>query len=142
MTHRSNSKGFTVIELLVVGVILGTLVFGLGGGCTVSDGTRTGVIQKFSNKGLLVKTWEGEMLLGGLVPRGSSEHRQMVANVWNFTVENPKLIEAVQAAADEGGTVKVSYHQNLLWIPWKGDTCYFVSNITSLSNNASSPNTN
>ena len=62
-----------------------------------SDGVRIGTIQKFSYKGLVAKTWEGEMLLGGLKRKTSTDSNgnsstSMVANIWAFTVEDPALI--------------------------------------------------
>jgi hypothetical protein len=36
-----------------------------------SDGERTGDIYKFSKKGLIWKSWEGEMYLGGMVDNGN-----------------------------------------------------------------------
>ncbi len=76
-----------------------------------SDGDRVGTISKFSRKGLLVKSWEGEMVLGGL--RRNSEG-QAVANVWQFTVHDERLVAAFQKATDAGQTVRVKYSEWLV----------------------------
>lgn len=112
--------------------LLGLAVAVMLAGCgDYSDGTRVGVIQKFSHKGLLSKTWEGEMLLGGLKERTSSSSdseghvsvsSSMVANVWAFTVEDPALIFKVEHAMQQGIQVRAHYRQEMVVGPLRSDT--------------------
>ena len=108
-----------------------------------SDGDRIGVIQKFSHKGFLVKTWEGDMLLGGIVSHDSSTvdsggnvHTSvtMGTNVWSFTVENPALVEQVQHYMNAGIPVRVTYHQELMASPFRTETAgnYFLVGVTPI----------
>ena len=56
-----------------------------------SDGERAGVLQKFSKRGWICKTYEGEVaqyVVGGVAPQ-----------IWNFSVRDP----AVAAAVAQGG---------------------------------------
>ena len=100
----SKRSGITLVEVMtiicIIG-IMGALLFGARGGCLIgcnpdySSGTRVGVVTKFSHKGWNYKTWEGEMLMGGVVDGGRGS---IQANVWKFTVpeeddENRKKIE-------------------------------------------------
>lgn len=70
-------KACTIIELLVVTAIIATIasvVMGMGGGCSRSEGTRVGTLTKFSYKGSLncTKSWEGDLALKGMVCNGTS----------------------------------------------------------------------
>lgn len=96
-----------------------------------SDGDRVGTIQKFSRKGLISKTWEGEMMLGGLkrhtstsMDSGGNTHSStnMVANIWEFTVEDPALVEKVKAMMDAGEQVRATYRQEYLGSPFRTET--------------------
>jgi len=120
-------SAFTLIELLIclaIVAILGTLVIGGMGGCSISDGTRVGTITKFSQKGMMVKSWEGEMVLGGV--RGAVQGGT-VANTWQFTVLKSDLAPKVEALI--GKEVKVKYHQVLIHNPVTRDTSYEILSI-------------
>jgi hypothetical protein len=58
----------TLFVVVCIGVLvfLWWLLFFIGWGANFSDGERTGDIYKFSKKGLIYKSWEGEMYLGGV----------------------------------------------------------------------------
>lgn len=99
-----------------------------------SDGERVGIVQKFSTKGLFVKTWEGEMLLGGLKKKTTSttdseghahSSTSMIANTWDFTVEDPALVAKVQKLIDEGHVIKARYRQEVITHPWRTHTGIF-----------------
>lgn len=125
--NRKN-HGFTVIELLIVLIIVGVLASGLAGGCTVSDGERIGHVQKFSFKGIFWRTWEGEVLLGGLVG-SKAGGGQMVAHVWEFSVTDQKVVDQLKTAMRRGGPHRLVYHQNMVPVPWYGSTTYFVTGV-------------
>jgi hypothetical protein len=85
-----------------------------------SDGERAGFLQKFSHKGWICKTWEGEIALVTL-PGTVSEK-------FAFTVRDDDL--AKQLSADIGKRMSVHYEQRK-WIPTScfGDTEYFVTSV-------------
>lgn len=113
---------------------LALLALGLGvkgcvyvGGMTYSDGERTGVITKFSHKGMLVRTWEGELNMGGFDQGG-------VATIWNFSVDDPAIVEKIQQAQRDGGRWTLKYRQQFMQQSWRGATDYFVIDVVRVQN--------
>ena len=47
-----------------------------------SDGSRTGYLSKFSKKGYVFKTYEGELFVGG----ANADNRTVVNTTWYFSV--------------------------------------------------------
>ena len=85
-----------------------------------STGERAGWVQKFSRKGWVCKTWEGEMAM--VTMPGT------VAEKFQFTVTDDAV--AATLNADIGKRVSLSYNQRK-WIPSScfGDTEYFVNGV-------------
>jgi len=79
-----------------------------------SQGYRAGELVKFSKKGVLYKTWEGQI---------SQEATQPL---WDFSVQDnePKVIEQLKNL--QGQQVKLSYKERFKTFPWWGDSHYFV----------------
>jgi hypothetical protein len=129
------NKGATLIELLVIIVIVGSILglIGVGiGGCSVSDGSRVGTITKFSHKGVVWKTYEGELNCGGLKNSlGSDGKSSMVSNLWEFSVakDNKEIIDKIQSAMDKNIPVKLTYHQYFVVMPWTADTDYLITEV-------------
>lgn len=115
--------------LISIVVCLG-LAFGIGwsyiaiGSVTYSEGERTGAITKFSHKGLAIKTWEGELNVGGIEQGG-------VAAVWSFSVDEPEVVKKVQDAQRKGGRWTLKYRQQLMVQSWRGATDYFVVDVVN-----------
>lgn len=85
-----------------------------------SDGTRSGVLQKFSRRGWLCKTQEGELALyyGGVSPQ-----------TWSFSVRDAGIAAQIEKAV--GARVQVHYTEH----PGVPSTCfadtrYFVDRVT------------
>lgn len=93
--------------------------------CTYSEGERTGIITKFSKKGVIFKTWEGKMTLGGEGASGTLE------NTWDFTVpkENEEILEQVKKIARSAKPVTLGYEQVMPQIPWVGETGYLITKV-------------
>ena len=127
------NKPFTLIELLIwvglASVALGLLITAgaFMSGCTTSDGTRVGTISKFSNRGVMIKSHEGELVLGGQVQtsKGGS-----VANVWEFSCLDLNIVPALEQAMDSNNVVAVKYHQTFFYNPFRRDTSYLVKSVT------------
>jgi hypothetical protein len=131
-SQKSNAGFPKVLIVLFVCLGLGACYGGcsLIGGITYSDGERTGVITKFSKKGVFWKSWEGEMSLGGF-RNGSDNNLQ--ANVWNFSVIDDSLVATIQEAQRKNVPVTLHYRQVIASAPWQAGTDYLITNVVSES---------
>jgi hypothetical protein len=110
-----------IISLLVLVSIGFYYVFG-----DYSEGKRSGYLLKLSKKGVLFKTYEGELVQSG------TEDNQMVVTPnmkWQFSVNagNTALIKKMENLV--GQPVRVSYKEKFTQFSWRGDTKYFVYDI-------------
>jgi len=85
-----------------------------------SDGERAGYVQKFSRKGWVCKTWEGELALVNL-PGAMPE-------IFYFSVRDDAVAKRIQQAV--GKRVAMTYEQHI-GIPTScfGETQYFVVDV-------------
>ncbi|PRX42909.1 6-phosphogluconate dehydrogenase [Salegentibacter salegens] len=83
-----------------------------------SEGTRSGELIKFSKKGVISKTWEGE------ISQGISG-----AQIFQFSVldSNQEEIEALQE--NEGNYVRLKYVERYATFFFWGDTKYFITEV-------------
>lgn len=81
-----------------------------------SEGTREGLVQKFSRKGSMLKTWEGEMQQVGFGVRGANYS----SKVFYFSVSNDALADSLEHGA-QGKIVRVHYVQYRRSLPWRGE---------------------
>ncbi len=96
-------------------LIVTALLLALTSCVSYSDGDRTGLIIKLSRKGLIWKTWEGTMNLGG----AQRTEAGMVGVVWNFCVEDPAVLEQVKAVQESGEWTKLHYNEEWIVAPWR-----------------------
>ncbi len=85
-----------------------------------SSGERAGLLQKFSRKGWVCKTWEGELMLTAM-PGAIPEK-------FEFTVRDEKL--AAELSANAGKKIVLTYAQHKgLPSSCFGDTQYFAEKM-------------
>lgn len=92
-----------------------------------SSGFRVGVPVKLSKKGVLVKTNEGQLNIGGL----TSGEQGVIPTQWDFTVSNSNDIafQRIEQAMEKGVRAKLYYKEKYIKLPWRGDTKYFVYQV-------------
>lgn len=83
-----------------------------------SEGYRSGELIKFSSKGVIVKTWEGE------ISQGISG-----AQIFQFSVldKDEDVIEDLKNF--QGEYVKLTYIERFGTFFWLGDTKYFITKV-------------
>lgn len=95
-----------------------------------SEGERAGYVQKFSRKGWLCKSWEGEIAMvtmPGAIPEK-----------FDFTVRDDSVAQKINLLA--GKRVVLSYRQHK-FIPTScfGETEYFVDNVREMVDTQAGP---
>ncbi len=123
-------------KLKIIALILIVLVVGVGGYFlfgNYSDGYRAGTMVKFSKKGVLFKTYEGELNLGMVL--NDQQPGVSVANIWKFSVKGSEdeLNNKLQQALLNGKRVKVHYDEKFFQFDWRGDTKYIVDEVDILN---------
>jgi hypothetical protein len=90
-----------------------------------SDGERAGYLQKFSRKGWICKTYEGELAMTtvpGVAPM-----------LWNFTVRDPAVAAQINAVMGKRTALHYEEHRGIPTDCY-GETNYFVSKVQVLEN--------
>ena len=118
--RRRRKPGLILLLLLILAILLFCLYVWISLNFDYSEGERAGFVQKFSRRGWICKTWEGELAMVNL-PGAMPE-------IFRFSVRD----EAVAARVNQslGRRVRLHYEQHK-GIPTScfGETEYFVTNV-------------
>ncbi|AIG30740.1 6-phosphogluconate dehydrogenase [Flavobacterium psychrophilum] len=106
---------FIIITTLVL-VIMGYFTFLYY--ATYSEGVRSGELIKFSHKGMIFKTWEGE------ISQGISG-----AQIFSFSIMDSEKKVISDFKEMEGQYVKITYIERYKTFPWWGDSKYFITAV-------------
>ncbi len=106
---------------IVIGITLLTVVcyFTFIYYATYSEGVRSGELIKFSSKGVVFKTYEGEL------SQGISG-----AQIFSFSVLDGEEKVISDLKSFEGSYVKLNYIERYKTFPWWGDSKYFITGVT------------
>ena len=125
-------KGFVSIlkKIGIVVLLLAIAVFVFLNLANYSSGFRAGVPTKISTKGVILKTYEGTMNIGGL----TNTSEGAIPTTWDFTVRKSadSVINKIDKSILEGHRVKLMYHEKYVKFFWLGDTEYFVYDVEIL----------
>ena len=110
-----------VIWTLVAAIVLGGAWTWFSLSWSYSEGERAGILQKFSRKGWICKTYEGELALyivGGVAPQ-----------IWHFSTRDPKLAEELTKNVGRDMRLQYSEHRG---VPTNcfAETPYFATGFT------------
>lgn len=116
--------GRLILGVVLVAVLLGGLWTWFSLSWSYSEGERAGILQKFSRKGWICKTYEGELALyvvGGVAPQ-----------IWHFSTRDEQL--AKQLSANVGRSIRLHYSEHR-GIPTNcfAETPYFAESFTLVS---------
>ena len=87
-----------------------------------SEGYRAGQLTKFSKKGLLFKTYEGQ------ISQGVSD-----SQIFTFSVEKDLDTIISQLELLQGRTVRLKYKERFTTFPWWGDSHYFITSVEKVN---------
>lgn len=122
---KRKMKKFFIWFTLIILVFLAIFIYGKYY-FTFSEGERTGILQKFSYRGQIFKTWEGEMILSSVT---SSQNVPLASEKFLFSVTDKEIADELSKLT--GNTVTVHYKEKNGKLMWRGDTEYFVDKVTA-----------
>lgn len=89
-----------------------------------ASGERTGVVVKLSKKGIIWKTWEGQMNVGSMSTDGNG---LAVPAAWECSVTDESVVKQIQDAAKSGNRITLRYDQPLVMSWVRGSSGYLVT---------------
>ena len=118
--RNSFRKGFRAFILVIIAIIALAIYWFYFN--VKSNGDRKGVLIKFSHKGNIFKTDEGEMWLGC---------RQTVnAEKYFFSVTNDSVAAILKNLQDE--CLQLEYKEYRAKLPWRGESKYIVYGVKKI----------
>jgi hypothetical protein len=119
----------TVLKVLLVALALFICFMLFIYYASYSSGVRSGVVIKLSERGMVFKTWEGQVNLqsfGALDDKGNAMNE-----VFSFSVEggNDSLVKQLEDVSLSGERVNLHYVERYAKLPWRGETKYFVNRV-------------
>ena len=123
---RRNWGKLTLLALVVVPALMFTIWAGAALEYSYSSGLRVGFVQKFSSKGWVCKTWEGELAMVNM-PGALSQ-------IFVFSVRSDSVARAINDAMAKG-RLELQYEEHR-GVPTRcfGETTYFVTGVRSIGN--------
>lgn len=123
MVTKRNARGWWVLVALFGVIFVIAPVINLFQRTQTGEGTRTGVVVKLSYKGRFHRSWEGDLMLGGV----------QSGQLWAFSLDpndpaTRSLAQALQRAELSATPVTLSYEQHFIG-PWSTDTNYLVKQV-------------
>lgn len=112
-------RWFTFIVILALGAFIFWKYF-----YTYSSGYRSGLLQKFSYRGNVFKTYEGELVLSSVA---STNNVALASEKFYFSVSNDSIAKIIQGL--EGKRVRLHYKQKNGSLFWRGDSEYMVDEV-------------
>ena len=113
-------RNFSIVIILLLGVFIWWKY-----SYTYSDGYRSGLLQKLSHKGNLVKTYEGELVLSSI---SSGNNVALASEKFYFSVANDSVAKMMMNY--EGKKVRLHYLQKNGILFWRGDSEYIADGVT------------
>jgi hypothetical protein len=115
-------RKFTVALLLFL--VAGSGIYMWVCNWTYSTGSRAGYLIKASKKGVVFKTYEGELNLGGVQ---TDPQTGTFGNIWEFSIVDKNFYQKLQGY--EGKHIKINYREVYKAMPWQGKTNYLVYDV-------------
>ncbi len=117
----ARGRGLRALLILIILVAAGSAAWSwLTLSWSYADGERAGVLQKFSHKGWVCKTDEGELamyIVAGVAPQ-----------IWNFTVRDSAVVAQMNSLVGRRVQLHYTEHRGLPSTCF-GDTRYFVDKV-------------
>lgn len=131
----------SILKKILIVVVIGLTAWILIGSYYIfwanySDGYRIGTVIKLAKRGVVFKTYEGQLNLE-FFPSGAKTNKKddSQSNIWNFSVSNKSVAAEIETANDKGKRVKLYYDEKYYRLPWVGETKFVVNRVEELPSN-------
>lgn len=116
-------RNLLIILIIVLAGIFTFTYFGV-----YDQGVRAGNVVRISKKGVMFKTYEGQLNLQSF---GAMKGSSPFVETFDFSVETkkPEIIRELEAVALTGERVNLHYIKRYTKFPWRGETKYFITGV-------------
>jgi hypothetical protein len=120
---RHFMRNLLIIVLIILIAIIAITYFGI-----YDEGVRAGSVVRISKKGVVFKTYEGQLNLQSF---GALKNASPFAETFDFSVEKskPEVVRELEAVALSGQRVNLHYIKRYAKFPWRGETKYFIIGV-------------
>jgi hypothetical protein len=114
--------------ILISALIIGVIIFAFMYWGVYDEGVRAGNVLRISKKGMLFKTYEGQL---NLQTFGALKGANPIMESFDFSVEgsDEQVIRDLESVALSGERVNLHYIKRYTAFPWRGDTKYFITKV-------------
>ena len=131
--QKAKRKTMTFLKrtaLILAVILIGWFCFTYFG--VYDDGVRAGFVLKVSKRGVIFKTYEGQL---NLETFGSLKGTSAIAETFDFSVDKSEeqVIKDLETVALSGERVSLKYIKRYVSYPWRGETKYFVVQVERLA---------
>ena len=92
------------------------------------EGVRAGVVVRVSKKGVVFKTYEGQL---NMETFGALKKNTPFMQSFDFSVEKSRkdVVRELEKVSLTGERVNLHYIKRYVKIPWRGNTKYFIQDV-------------
>src|SRR5688500_1627193 len=129
LVMRIKSTAKKVLTLTLIGAfVIGAAVFSFLYWGVYDEGVRAGNVLRISKKGMLFKTYEGQL---NLQTFGALKGANPIMESFDFSVESSdeQVLKDLETVALSGERVNLHYVKRYATFPWRGDTKYFITKV-------------
>ena len=123
-TARSGKAKRIVMVIFLIALALLALFIWWNYYFTYSEGNRYGLLQKFSHRGNMFKTYEGELILSSV--RGN-QNVPIASEKFFFSVTDENIAKKLNEL--QGQNITVHYKEKKSTAFWRGDSRYIVDSV-------------
>jgi hypothetical protein len=121
------------VKIIVALVILGAIVFlSVIYWGVYDEGVRAGTVLRISKKGMLFKTYEGQLNVQTFGAIKGAASPIMEAFDFSVVAADDQVVKDLQEVALSGERENLHYVQRYAVFPWRGDTKYFITRVERL----------
>jgi len=92
-----------------------------------SEGVRAGTVLKVSKRGVIFKTYEGQLDLEAF--GAAQDKNNQFSQAFMFSVKEEAVVKDLEEVSLSGERVNLRYKEHFLTIPFLGETKYFVVGV-------------